>query len=90
MRPRWTIGTRRAAPDKIRQRAEAGSDLRCRCSQVYTGSAEAFKDGVADVKVDGRTTLENADGNESFFQVCDLMSKEAKEQTVEYARVHRR
>lgn len=52
---------------------------------VYEGFGAAVEAGVATTDVPAIKTLEAADGNESLRKVCDLMSEEAKHQTVVYA-----
>jgi hypothetical protein len=53
---------------------------------VYAGFGDAIEDGVAAADVPASNTLDAAAGNESLTKVCDLMSEQAKRQTVEYAK----
>jgi hypothetical protein len=52
---------------------------------VYEGFGEAVDAGVAATDVPAGNTLEAAEGIESLTDVCDLMSEEAKRQTIVYA-----
>jgi hypothetical protein len=54
--------------------------------KVYEGFGKAVEEGVAATDVPAGNTLEAADGNESLTNVCDLMSEEAKRQTIVYAK----
>ncbi|HEX2070156.1 MAG TPA: hypothetical protein VHF90_00725 [Thermoleophilaceae bacterium] len=54
--------------------------------EVYEGFDAAAEAGVAAVDVPALQTLETADENESLTNVCDLMSEEAKRQTIVYAK----
>jgi hypothetical protein len=53
---------------------------------VYEGFGEAVDAGVAATDVPAGNTLETAEGIESLTNVCDLMSEEAKRQTIVYAK----
>jgi hypothetical protein len=53
---------------------------------VYEGFGAAVDAGVAATDVPAGNTLEAAEGNESLTNVCDLMSKQAKRQTIVYAK----
>lgn len=53
---------------------------------VYEGFGEAVDAGVAATDVPAGNTLEAAEGIESLTNVCDLMSEEAKRQTIVYAK----
>jgi hypothetical protein len=53
---------------------------------VYEGFGAAVDAGVAAIDVPAGNTLEAADDNESLTSVCDLMSEEAKRQTIVYAK----
>jgi hypothetical protein len=65
------------------EQARASADA---VSGVYEDFAAAVQDGVAATDVPPRETLDAAGGNESLAGVCDVMSAQAKRQTVEYAR----
>jgi len=54
--------------------------------EVYEGFDAAVEAGVASAKVPAHDTLDAAEGNESLTSVCDLMSEQAKRQTIVYAR----
>ena len=54
--------------------------------KVYEGFGAAVDAGVAKTDVPAGNTLEAAEGNESLSSVCDLMSEEAKRQTIVYAK----
>jgi hypothetical protein len=54
--------------------------------KVYEGFGAAVDTGVAATDVPAGNTLEAAEGNESLTNVCDLMSTEAKRQTIVYAK----
>jgi hypothetical protein len=66
-------------PEEARQGVAAVDD-------VYDGFVDAVDAGVAKSDVPALDTLEAAEGNESLTNVCDLMSEEAKQQTVVYAK----
>jgi hypothetical protein len=53
--------------------------------EVYEGFGKAVDAGVAATNVPAGNTLEKAEGIESLTHVCDLMSEDAKEQTIVYA-----
>jgi hypothetical protein len=53
---------------------------------VYEDFAAAVQAGVAATDVSPRETLDAASRNKSLASVCDLMSEQAKRQTVEYAK----
>jgi hypothetical protein len=53
---------------------------------VYEGFGEAVDAGVAATDVPAGNTLEAAESIESLTNVCDLMSEEAKRQTIVYAK----
>lgn len=53
---------------------------------VYEGFGAAVDAGVAKTDVPAGNTLEAAEGNEGLTNVCDLMSEEAKRQTIVYAK----
>jgi hypothetical protein len=53
---------------------------------VYAGFGAAVDAGVAKIDVPAGDTLQAAEGNESLTNVCDLMSEEAKRQTIVYAK----
>jgi hypothetical protein len=53
---------------------------------VYEGFGAAVDAGVAATDVPAGNTLEAADGNESLTSVCNLMSEDAKRQTIVYAK----
>lgn len=65
------------------EQARAGAEA---VDDVYEDFASAVGAGVAATDVPARQTLDTAGGNESLASVCDLMSEEAKRQTIEYAR----
>ena len=54
--------------------------------EVYEGFGKAVDAGVAATDVPAGNTLEAAEGIESLTNVCDLMSEEAKQQTIVYAK----
>lgn len=54
---------------------------------AYQGLANALKENVVPVQVDTRTALEDAEGVAGLTRLCDAMSSEARDETVEYARV---
>ncbi|NLT04750.1 MAG: hypothetical protein GXY03_00420 [Solirubrobacterales bacterium] len=53
---------------------------------VYDDFAAAVDSGISATDVPARQTLDEAAGNEALANVCDLMSKAAQRQTIEYAR----
>jgi hypothetical protein len=53
---------------------------------VYAGFGAAVDAGIASTKVPPGNTLEAAEGIESLTGICDLMSEEAKNQTIVYAK----
>lgn len=53
---------------------------------LYEGFDEAVDAGVAAIDVPAGNTLETAEKIESLTNVCDLMSEEAKQQTIVYAK----
>jgi hypothetical protein len=66
-------------PEEAREGVAAVDD-------VYEGFGEAVDAGVAKTDVPAGNTLEAAEGIESLTNVCDLMSEEAKQQTIVYAK----
>ncbi len=66
-----------------RVEAQAGLDA---VSGVYEGFSAAVDKGIASVDVPARETLDNARSNASLAGVCDLMSEEAKRQTIVYVK----
>jgi hypothetical protein len=66
-----------------RREAQAGADA---VGGVYENLSAAVDKGIASVEVPARETLENARDDESLAGVCDLMSEEAKRQTIVYAK----
>ncbi len=61
--------------------ARAGAES---IDEVYQSFGAAVEAGIASTDIAARTTLENADDNESLTKVCNLMSSEAKRQTISY------
>lgn len=66
-------------PEEAREGVAAVDD-------VYEGFGAAVDAGVAAIDVPAGDTLQAAEGNESLTNVCDLMSEEAKRQTIVYAK----
>jgi hypothetical protein len=66
----------------VEQAREGGASV----DDVYEGFAAAVDQGIASTEVAPRDTLKAAAGNESLTRVCDLMSEQAKRQTVVYAK----
>ncbi|MDP9133626.1 MAG: hypothetical protein M3N56_02230 [Actinomycetota bacterium] len=66
-------------PEEAREGVAAVDD-------VYEGFGKAVDAGVAATDVPAGNTLEAAEGIESLTNVCDLMSEEAKRQTIVYAK----
>lgn len=54
--------------------------------EIYEGFGAAVEAGVAATDVGAINTLEAAEGSESLSSVCDLMSEDAKRQTVVYVK----
>lgn len=52
---------------------------------AYKDLAEAVESGVAAIDVEVGNTLSAAEGNEGLAGMCELMSEEAKRQTITYA-----
>lgn len=65
------------------KQAEAGAES---VDDVYENFGAAVQAGVASAEVPARDTLDKASGNASLTKVCDLMSEEAQQQTIEYAK----
>jgi hypothetical protein len=53
---------------------------------VYEDFDEAVKAGIASTDIPARDTLAAATGNKSLGSLCDLMSEDAKRQTIVYAK----
>lgn len=66
-----------------REQARAGVAA---VDEVYDDFGAAVDDGIAAVDVPVRDVLERASDDERLANVCDLMSEEAKQQTIEYAK----
>lgn len=73
------------APD-LTGDAEEAREGAAAVDDVYQGFGAAVDARVAATDVPAGNTLESADGNESLTSVCDLMSEEAKRQTIVYAK----
>jgi hypothetical protein len=54
--------------------------------EIYEGFGAAVDAGAAATDVPAGNTLEAAEDNESLTEVCDLMSEQAKRQTIVYAK----
>lgn len=66
-----------------KEEARAGVDA---VEGVYEGFSAAVDEGLAAVDVPARQTLESAQSDEGLAGVCDLMSEDAKRQTIVYAK----
>ena len=66
----------------VEQAREGGISV----DDVYDNFAAAVDDGISATDVAVRDTLDTAAGNESLTRVCDLMSEQAKRQTIVYAK----
>lgn len=66
-----------------REEAQAGVEA---VNGVYDNFSAAVDKGLASVDVPARETLENAKRDASLASVCDLMSEDAQQQTIVYAK----
>lgn len=66
-----------------REEARAGAES---VDDVYSDMRQAVQSGVASADVPVGNTLESAEDNDALGELCDLMSEQAKRETVTYAR----